>query len=439
MLVRFRPRLLATVASVLAWIPVIACSGGDAADSAPADALSSFEDTSRTFRDSAGTASGPSGSGVWVRLATGVAPEREAAALRLPDGSLAVAWVAGREGSQDLHLLRVAPDGSPHGRGLTVVSSWAALGSPVLVLLPDGIRVVFAGSETEPGGPQLLHVAAGTFERGFGPPRALGGPPADGRPDAVVGAGDEPVVVFPSGGRVVVRGFGDADVAHVLDAPCCPEHVAVAYSPDTVVPEFVAPLEMAWSSRDPGAPGLFRRSLGNEVEPNVEVPYSVLPGGIVESPTQRVALAIQRSPERVVIAYCSVPDCEAVYLWIGFWRLEPTEPVEVALVPGATNVAISAAREGVWVAWLREAAVHAVPVRASVGTLQPDVEASIGPILMAPFDADTGEPVYLAVDGSYGPLDVVLVTRRDGAGMLWHRRLADDVPSPFSPGTPGGF
>jgi hypothetical protein len=79
-----------------------------------------------------------------------------------------------------------------------------------------------------------------------------------------------------------------------------------------------------------------------------------------------------------------------------------------------------------------------VPIRAGVGTASPDVEASVGPALVAPLQADSGEPAYLTVEGSNGPLDVVLVTRRDGAGFLWHRRLADDPPSPSSPGTPGG-
>jgi hypothetical protein len=99
---------------------------------------------------------------------------------------------------------------------------------------------------------------------------------------------------------------------------------------------------------------------------------------------------------------------------------------------------VSPAREGVWVAWLRDGAVHVGPVRARVGTASPDVEASIGHTRVAPLQADAGEPAYLLVEGSTGPLDVVLTTQRDGGGMLWHRRLGGDAPSSSSPGTSGG-
>jgi hypothetical protein len=372
-------------------------------------------------------------------------PLAQAAALRLPDGSLEVAYPAPDAAdptTSDMLTSTVTAAGVV-AAGPPIAAGWVGVDNPALLGGAGGLRALFSGIHTTTTGDPNNGLTLATAPVAGGPwtvaPSSVSGPnPGDdysyAADQTAVALADGTAVEAWAGGSVGVfvhRGLDPAvanENVQTAFGGCCGASPALAIDGQTQQPS------LAWYSSTDTTKGVFVQSIdaasGAPLGAPAAVPGSQV-GGESAPPMTRVAVTGRGSRPGVFVAIAAgYPVAQKVLVWhVG-------SPASVALVDGDNtirDVAIAADPAGrLWVAWTTNPGNGPMQLFAA----RSDATGTTfgAPVAIAlPDGADNS----WALDGSaQGRVLDVVGTFSPGPGAsgaaIWHAQVApgDDVRAP---------
>jgi hypothetical protein len=288
----------------------------------------------------------------------------QAAALRLPDGSLEVAYPAPDPAdptTSDM-LTSTVTAGGVVAAGPPIATGWVGVDNPALLGGPGGLRALFSGMHTTTTGDPNNGLTAATAPAAGGPwtvaPSSVSGPnPGDdysyAADQTAIALADGTAVEAWAGGSIGVfvhRGLDPAVANQNVQTAfggCCGASPALAIDGQTHQPS------LAWYSSTDTSKGVFVQGIdaasGAPLGAPVPVPGSQA-GGESAPPMTRVAVTGRGSQPGVFVAIAAgYPVAQKLLVW------HEGSPASVALVDGDStirNVAIAADPAGrLWVAW----------------------------------------------------------------------------------------
>jgi hypothetical protein len=363
--------------------------------------------------------------GEWTRLSEPTGSNIDEPALaRTPDGVLHLVWLRKNGAHRDLVHRAVDTAGRALAPITPIVTDWASLQNPELLVTGEGgLRVFFSGVRGQaPGDPyQGAVYAADATAEGDAWTLMEGGvshSKSTGAPGCTLSR-EGPFVAWAAGMHLAWhKGMRDNDPdTEVPTVGCCP------YDPSLATESTTGDVVLAWYSNVSRQNGLWAMTLA----PSPSAPAWV-PGSATADhnsslpPNQRVPIAA-RGGGGVYLAYCAgYPSCREVDLW----RYESAAPTQVAPVRNTRVVNIAAAPAGrLWVMWADGTRLYATRTNKAATRVGPTVSTS----------PPTGTQAVWKVkgEGSLGPLDLI-VSAATGEGIaIWHTRLLPALSLAASP------
>ena len=353
--------------------------------------------------------------GIWTRITESTGRNIDQVALvRTEDGVLHVAWTEERPGSKaTLWHQGIRPNGSVAGAKNPIVTGFNALGSPDLVVTPDGgLRVFFGGLGTSPN--NALNTAAApasgaawTLQMGNAAQDTSAYNSASGAGTTTDGT---PVSAWGTtfGTRAHV-GVDPAAADITVQTACC------GYYPDVATADAPGQAVVGWFSNATKDAGLYTQTIsaGGPVGPRLYVPGSATADrastlGI----DQRMAIT-HRIGGGVYVAYgAGYPTFKSVNLW----RNGAAKPVFSIPAAGAQDVNISAAPDGrLWLMWQRQGAISVTRTNKAA--------TKAGPVVAVKPPPQASAIWKVSGEGSLGQLDLFASVTTPGSTAAWHTQV----------------
>ncbi len=366
--------------------------------------------------------------GEWTRITDTTGKNiDEVTAARTPDGSLHLLWLRKNGNNQDLVHTAIGADGRVAGAPATVLSNWAALTNPALVVAGGKLRALFGGMRSTDTKDPYSSGSLFTATSDTGATWTL-------EPDGH--AMSHSVYASPTGATLAKDGkpvsawaMSSALMAHVgmdpkqqdlkLETRCC------TYQPGLATDSASGEVVLAWYSNVTKANGLWTQTLLPSAGEAVFVP-----GSADETRTnslssdQRVGIAARRGAPGIYVGYCQgYPTCQSVNVW----AYKAAAPMVVAKAPGARFANIAAGPEGrLWVMWSQGERLYAARSNRAA--------THFGPIVSVAPPRGTSSVWKVGGEGSNGPLDLLASLSVESEGLAtWHTQVFPPLALTASP------
>jgi hypothetical protein len=397
----------------------------------------------------AGASAADASPGAWRQLpqSTHSALGTQPAALRLPDGSLDVAYAAQNPDGTNTDLLTalIAANGTVSS-GPAIATGWTGISGPSLILQPGGVAAFFGGlHSTDSADPnQDLNVAGAPA--GAGPWTVAPGTASatDGINDDQAYASDVSAVALPDGtpieawahtlGVSVHRGIGAASPNQDVQAAfggCCGYDVTLATDGASGQPE------ATWYTGAAGHAGYYVQGIDPATGAPLGAP-ALVPGSAIagNSAEPRARAALTGRPGRPGL-FTALAGGYPVQDRVVVWRVGAAKSTVISSERGSLrNVTVAADAAGrLWVAWTRETDAG---TQLFASRSNPAVTAFETPIAVR-LPAGASDSFALAASAQSKALDVIGTFGPKVA--LWSTQLApgEDVkvaPLRVSAGSP---
>lgn len=364
----------------------------------------------------------------WTRItATNGGNTDEAAEARTPDGTLHVIWLRKNGSGRDLVHTAIDKDGHVVGSPSVILTGWASVTNPALVVEGGKLRALFGGQRStdvsDPYSAGSLYTAT-SDETGAAWTLEPGAKAAS----SSVYASPVAATVSKDGTIVSAWAISFALDAHIgldphqpdlkLEGRCCAYHPALATDSQT------GEVVLAWDSNISKAHGLYAQTLLPSKGAAIYVPGSANETRTESSSVdQRVGITAREGAPGIYAGYCSgYPGCGTVNVW----KYKSEKPLVVARAGGARLVNIAAAPEGrLWVMWMRSDRIYATRSNRAV--------TRFGHVVtIAPRNTDFIWKV--GGDGSLGPLDLLASMTVGSKGLAtWYTRILPPLTLSASP------
>ena len=360
-------------------------------------------------------AAGPPGA--WTRAGKRPGlPDSEAGLVRTADGILHVISLRQNAAKLELWQVRIGSDGRLLGSN-AILRGWTTLGSPDVVLSPDGGLRLFVGGDRAPATANPGLVTATSPAEGA-PWTIQPDPVSPGVDAAAIDVGSTtakdgtPIAVWATPTGVRYRHGVDpagADVVVPL-AGCCASH------PNAATDIVTGQSYVGLASSAAHASGIVVQPIGPRAalgQP-LYAPGSASKNRVAAvAPDERVAISARIGASGVYVAYVvGYPIVKGVALW----SVGATQAVLRLPAQGASEIALAAAPDGrLWLAWTRDGVSYVTRTNRTATRVEP-VRAISSPPRTTAIWRVQGE-------GSLGPLDLVINVDAAGGTTFWHQQI----------------
>ena len=361
--------------------------------------------------------------GQWTRITeTNLANIAEVGLARTADGALHVAWLRQNGAKQGIMHSAIGLDGRLTAESPTpIVTDWAAVSNPDLILTPDGgLRIFFGGIRSTNAGEtnQALNTATADASGAawtLVEHKVAASSSAYASP---IGAGSTkdgtPISTWATTGDLGVHfGINPDEPDQKYQAACC------AYHPDVATDAVSGEVVLGWFSNATKQEGLYTQTISPQVGTRRAVPGSASnwEGQMyAASIDQRMAIAARVGAPGVYVAYgAGYPTTKSVNLW----RHGSDTPMIVGMGQGGARHANIAAGPGgrLWVMWMRADRLYFTRSNMAV--------SRFGPIFSVEPPKRTNGIYKLKGEGSRGALDVFthVNIQGDPNTSTWHTQM----------------